>query len=181
MTNYSASNGEHGREHEPGAMLAMYLDDHWAAAGAGVALANRLARQNEGTPWYAELRRIADDVEEDQRTLRRLRETYGRGGFSVKRLLAEGAERIGRLKLNGALIGYTPLARVLELEAMIAGVKGKRLLWSSLRHTEAARSVDVDQMESRAKSQLDALVALHAEASVLAFTSHGETLHAPTR
>jgi hypothetical protein len=163
------ANGGRGRDHDPKQMLSIYLDDHWAGAGAGSSLANRLAAENEGTQWYADIRRVADAIDEDQRTLRRLRETYAGGGFSVKRALAQGAERVGRLKLNGSLIGYTPLARVLELEALIAGVKSKRLLWRSLRRTDAAQSVDLDHMESRAKEQLDMLISIHKEASAIAF------------
>jgi hypothetical protein len=85
-------------------------------------------------------------------------------------------ERVARLKLNGSLIGYSPLSRVLELEALIAGVKAKRLLWDSLRHTEAARGVDLDLMESRAKQQLDTLVAIHEEAAAIAFAAREPAL-----
>ena len=169
MTKHDGDNGEQTPGHDPAKWLGIYLDDHWAAAGAGCALAKRLAEQNEGTQWYAELRRIADEVELDEQTLQRLRETRGKRGFSVKRLVAQGAERIGRLKPNGALTGYTPLARVLELEALIAGVRSKRLLWRSLRQTDAARDVDLDQLESRAKAQVDTLQSIHKEATALAF------------
>ena len=145
MTKHSTHNGDTG-EHDPQELLGIYLDDHWAGAGAGTSLANRLATQNEGTQWSAELRRIADEIEQDQLTLGRLREACGSDGFSIKRLAAKAVERVSWLKLNGSLIGYSPLSRVLELEALIVGVKGKRLLWGSLRHTEAARDIDLDLM-----------------------------------
>jgi hypothetical protein len=168
-------NGDTG-EHDPQELLGIYLDDHWAGAGAGTSLANRLATENEGTQWYADLRRIADEIEQDQRALRRVREACAGGGFSVKRLMAQGAERVGRLKTNGSLIGYSPLSRVLELEALISGVKAKRLLWQSLRHTDAAAHVDLDQMESRTKAQLETLVAIHEQAATIAFTAHEPAL-----
>ena len=170
------STGDHGQDHDPKKMLSIYLDDHWAGAGAGLSLAKRLAAENEGTQWYAEIRRVADAIDEDQRTLGRLRETYAGGGFSVKRMLAQGAERVGRLKLNGSLVGYTPLARVLELEALIAGVKSKRLLWRSLRRTDVAQNVDLDHMESRAKEQIDTLISIHKEASAIAFAEREPAL-----
>jgi hypothetical protein len=163
---------EHHRnepEHDPHKLLGIYLDDHWAASGAGTALANRLARQNKGTPWYSDLRRIAEEIEQDQEVLRQLRSSLTAGGFSVKRIAAQCAERVGRLKLNGSLIGYTPLARVLELEGLIAGVKARKLLWQSLRHTEAGRAVDLDRLETTAASQIDTLVSIHRQASGLAF------------
>ena len=110
--------------HDRAKLRSIYLDDHWAGAGAGVALAKRLAAENEGTPWHAALCRIAVDIEADQQTLAELRVTeQGDRGFSFKRALAQGAERVGRLKLNGRLVGYSPLARVLELEALMSGVR----------------------------------------------------------
>ena len=167
--NLSRDRRAHARDHDPHKLLQIYLDDHWAASGAGTALANRIVRENEGTQWHAELRRIADEIEQDQATLAQLRETLTSGGFSVKRVLAQAAERGGRLKLNGSLIGYTPLARVLELEGLIAGVKARQLLWRSLRHTDAAGRVDIDRHESLAESQVERLVAIHQQASALAF------------
>jgi hypothetical protein len=161
--------GHQGRAHDPHELLRIYLDDHWAAAGAGTALANRIARENEGTQWYSELRRIADEIEADQETLRQLRSTLASDGFSLKRQAAKWAEKVGRLKLNGSLIGYTPLARVLELEGLIAGVKARQMLWRSLRHTEAAGRVDLDRLESTAGSQVDTLEAIHQQATALAF------------
>ena len=159
----------HGSGHDPHKLLGIYLDDHWAAAGAGTALANRVARENEGTQWHADLRRIADEIEQDQATLRELRAALANDGFSLKRRLAQAAERVGRLKLNGSLIGYTPLARVLELEGLIAGVKARQQLWRSLRHTDAARRVDLDRLESIAQSQVERLEAIHQQAAALAF------------
>jgi hypothetical protein len=160
---------EHGHEHDPQKLLRIYLDDHWAASGAGTALAKRIARENEGTKWHPELRKIADEIESDQETLRDLRAALTSGGFSVKRAFTQTAERIGRLKLNGSLIGYTPLARVLELEGLIAGVKARQLLWRSLRNTDAAGRVDLDRLESVAESQVERLMAIHRQATALAF------------
>ena len=93
VTNHRTHNGDIG-EHDPQELLGIYLDDHWAGAGAGTSLANRLASENEGTKWYGELRRIADEIEEDQRTLGGLREACGSDGFSVKRLVAQAVERV---------------------------------------------------------------------------------------
>jgi hypothetical protein len=53
----------------------------------------------------------------------------------VKVLLGWGAEKAGRLKLNGELLGYSPLSRLEELEALSLGVEGKLALWTALRRT----------------------------------------------
>ena len=36
--------------------------------------------------------------------------------------LARAAERASRLKLNGRVLGYSPLSRVIELETLGAGI-----------------------------------------------------------
>ena len=42
-------------------------------------------------------------------------------------------EKIGRLKPNGQLTGYSPLSRVVELEGLALGITGKLSLWKALR------------------------------------------------
>ena len=49
-----------------------------------------------------------------------------------KAAVAWVGEKVGRLKLNGQIRGYSPLSRVLELEALAVGVRGKLALWESL-------------------------------------------------
>ena len=46
----------------------------------------------------------------------------------LKPLAAVFGERLGRLKLNGRLWGYSPLSRLDELELLQIGVVGKRML-----------------------------------------------------
>ncbi len=92
-------------------------------------------------------------------------------GFSFKRVLAQGVERVGRLKLNGRLVGYSPLSRVLELEALMSGVQAKRGLWRALRQSGEFTGGDVDlsDLERRAIEQLDALSGIHEQAARLVF------------
>jgi hypothetical protein len=49
----------------------------------------------------------------------------------VKIGLAVGAERLGRLKLNGRLGTYSPLSRFMELDVLAMGIEGKKLLWTT--------------------------------------------------
>lgn len=153
----------------------IYLDDHWAGAGAGVALAKRLASENETTAWQAELARIATDIEDDQRTLASLRDRHDRPRFSLKRTLAIAFERVGRLKMNGRLTAYSPLSRVLEIELLMAGVQAKLRLWRALRHCDRSIvDVDLDAMERRALDQLEQLGRIHDQAAHVAFAAWRE-------
>jgi len=79
----------------------MYLADHAAAATAGLELALRTARSNASTPFGDALRGLADEIEDDRRTLRRVVSELGFKESRTKEALAWAAERVGRLKLNG--------------------------------------------------------------------------------
>lgn len=159
-------------------LLEIYLDDHWAGAGAGENLASRLAANNARTRWAQALDDVARAVEEDDRTLQEIRERLGVNGGTAKRTIAQIGERLSRLKLNGRLIRYSPLSRLIEAEALIAGVSAKRLLWTALAIVATADPVlagyDFAGLEQRADGQLTVLRKFHKEAAELAL-SPGET------
>ena len=78
------------------------------------------------------------------------------------------AEKVGRLKPNDQLRGYTPLARLLELEGLLGGIHGKQALWRALLH---AGLVDADRgraLLAGARNQVAAVQRLHRAAAVLA-------------
>jgi hypothetical protein len=92
---------------------------------------------------------------------------------TVKMAAAWSAEKLGRLKLNGRILGYSPLSRVVEIEALTLGVTGRILLWEALAATEPVAAqlheVDLDELIRRARSQLRRLRRLRVEAAGEAF------------
>ena len=52
-------------------------------------------------------------------------------GSRLKELVALAGEKVGRLKPNGQVRGYSPLSRLLELETLSVGISGKLALWRS--------------------------------------------------
>ncbi len=112
--------------------LRIYLQDHLAGSTAGLELARRTRGANEGTEYGPPLARIADEIEADRRHLVGIVEELGFGGDRLKIMAAWGLEKVGRLKLNGQLTGYSPLSRLVELEGLLAGITGKKGLWVSL-------------------------------------------------
>src|SRR4051794_9080376 len=122
-------------------LLAIYLNDHLAGSAAGADLAGRLAGENRSHPRFAAaLQRLATEVREDRDTLRTLMGDLDVGVDRAKQLVAWTAEKVGRLKLNGRLLGYSPLSRVEELEALRLAVTGKRMLWIGLDELSAVAS-----------------------------------------
>lgn len=91
----------------------------------------------------------------------------------MKPFIAVLGERLGRLKLNGRLRGYSPLSRLVELELLQVGVAGKRRLWRALEHTQNERlsGMDLGALAERATGQMRRLEALQLKAASLALQS----------
>ncbi len=145
------------RRPTPDRLLEIYLADHLAASTAGVALARRTAASNAGTALGDVLRRLATEIEEDRRTLQSIVAELGFRESKPKDAVAWVGEKVGRLKLNGQLRGYSPLSRILELEALSVGVAGKLALWQSLQSvsglSERLSGFELDQLAERARRQ----------------------------
>ena len=116
-------------------LLAIYLNDHLAGSTVGIKLARRACASNQGTPLGEYLERLASEIESDRQTLERLMAELGIRPNRLKTIGAWAAEKLGRLKLNGQLTGYSPLSRFLELESLYLGITGKRELWRALQRT----------------------------------------------
>lgn len=157
---------------EVGRLLPIYLNDHLAGATLGLELSRRLRSSNQGDPEMGPpLARICSEIEADRETLVQLMERLEIGRDRVKPALAWLAERLGRLKLNGQLRGYSPLSRVLELEILSSGVGGKVQLWNALeqRFGESLDGFDFDRLAARADTQGRRLEDLHLAAARRAF------------
>jgi hypothetical protein len=140
-----------------GRLLAIYLNDHLAGATAGVELTKRALRSNRGSELGTFLGHLLIEIEEDKRSLEQVIDVLGVKKSAIKRPAAVVAERLGRLKLNGRLTGYSPLSRVLELEGLALGVEAKLALWENLRDVrvlpEDGAGVDLDGLIARAGRQ----------------------------
>lgn len=157
-------------------LLSIYLRDHLALATGGTALAERILENNRDNAFGEALAPIVDDINEDEQTLKQVLEILGVRHSPTKEAIAWLGEKLGRLKLNGKIVSYSPLSRLVSLEALSVGVHGKRALWRSLlqaaeRFPEMAESVDLEALERRATDQLDKLQKLQERAAEVAFTS----------
>lgn len=154
-----------------GELLAIYLNDHLAGATLGVELARRLRASNQGEPEFGPaLAELCAEIEADRETLKGVMDQLEVGQSKLKPLAAIVGERLGRLKLNGRLWGYSPLSRLDELELLQIGVAGKRRLWRALERTYAddLRRFDFAALAERATEQLRRLETLHLRAAALA-------------
>jgi hypothetical protein len=157
----------------PAELLETYLQDHRAGAETGGDLAHRVAEENAGTPYEPFLVRLAQEIEQDTGILEDVMGRFGVRKPAFKMAGAKVTERLGHLKPNEQLAGYSPLSRVLELEGLRAGVQAKLGLWDSL--AQIAPSDDrLDEAEmagcaARAEAQLQELREHHGRAAREAF------------
>lgn len=151
--------------------LAIYLNDHLAGSVVGVELARRARASNEETELGRTLAEVCGEIEADQQTLRRLMARLDIAESKVKISGAWVAEKLGRLKPNGQLRGYSPLSRVVELEGLCAGVAGKAMLWKALGETFGGglSGYDFDSLAARAEAQEKRLEACRLDAAAIAF------------
>jgi hypothetical protein len=142
-------------------LLGIYLNDHLAGATFGAAMARRALNEDRTDPLGRALGIVAPQIEEDRASLLALMGGLGVGTSEAKQLLARAAELAGRLKLNGRVVGSSPLSRLVEFEALVMGIRGKASLWRTLReiagtHPELGPA-ELDRLLARAESQLELL------------------------
>ena len=155
-------------------LLSIYLNDHLAGATIGVELAKRTLGSNRGTEFELPLSKLTAEIVEDRQTLTALMERLGVPRRSWKVTGAFLAEKVARLKLNGQVVGYSPLSRVVELESLQLGVEGKAAMWRTLREFAGwDKRIDGQEMarlERRAGNQRRGLEELRVAAARIAFS-----------
>ena len=73
---------------------------------------------------------------------------------AVKIGLVRAAGRLGRLKLNGKVFKRSPLSRVVELEVLVVGIRGKEALWAALLAADLnLEGIDLEALVKSARTQ----------------------------
>jgi len=152
--------------------LGIYINDHRAGGAAGLALARRCLSENEHSALGETLRHIVDEIAQDVDTLINVRRSLALKDDRLKRVIARVGERLSRFKLNGRLRGYSPLSRLLEIEALLAGIDAKRSLWLALHQRDSSACLagfDLPALARRAEDQRERLRPHHLEAARAVF------------
>jgi hypothetical protein len=153
-------------------LLAIYLNDHLAGSAGALELVGRALASNRGTEFEGFLERFRREIEYDRTALEELMDRFEIGEDRLKLGAAWAAEKVGRLKLNGALRGYSPLSRVVELEALTIAVNGKLAMWRALAELSedpVLADFDIERFADRAVVQLRDLERHRGAAARLAF------------
>jgi len=157
--------------------LPIYMDDHFAMIAGELELIQRVAGENASHELGPFLETYQVEVETQRNLLQGLLATQGQRPSQAKQTISWLAEKLGRLKPNDAWSGYTNLARVLELEGLIAAAHARQLLWETLRRAMADDAENLPRLDDAkciADQHVGALGEFHKRAQQLAFAAdHG--------
>ena len=149
--------------------LATYLNDHLGGSATGRQLAQRALQANRGNEYGVVLEDIVRQIEEDVASLEMVMDRLGVKPDRVKEAMGWTFEKVGRLKLNGQLLGYSPLSRLVELEGLMLGITGKRAMWVALSSVLAGDprldGTDFDHLAERAREQRRTVERLRRQAA----------------
>jgi hypothetical protein len=149
-------------------LLGVYLNDHLAGSTAGVGRARMARDANQGTEFGGPLGEVCGQIEADRATLGQIIEELGVGRSRLKPAIGWLGERLGRLKPNGQLRGYSPLGRVVDLEMLLLGITGKIRLWVLLDQLlDGETTADLPTLIRSAESQRSTIEGLQARAARL--------------
>lgn len=155
------------------ALLRIYLNDHLAGSTVGLELARRTRSENADNSVGEYLDTLVRELREDRATLLSVMSALGLPRDQLKVGVAWLGEKLGRLKLNGRWLRYSPLSRLVELEGLCVGTEGRLSMWRSLRRLsgrdERLRRFDFAALISRAEQQRRTLERLRQQASDEAF------------
>jgi hypothetical protein len=137
--------------------LATYLNDHLAGSTGGLELVRRAASENKDNDLGAFLSGLAKEIEADRESLKEIMAALGVREDRLKVAAGWLMEKIGRLKPNAQLTGYSPLSPLVELEGLLLGVQGKLAMWSALLEIAGPPPLDAPRLQelaARAEGQV---------------------------
>ena len=152
--------------------LSIYLNDHLAGATAGLELFRRAA--SGASPRHRQtLARLTSEVDQDRESLIDIMTALEIPVRHYKVAVGWLGEKVGRAKPNGRLVGRSPLSSLLEVEALVLGVRGKAAGWQALRavvkQDDRLSQTRLDELIVRAGRQSDELEQLRQEIATEVF------------
>jgi len=139
--------------------LSTFLNDHLAGSIGAIKMVEDLRDTHEGQPLERFLKTLGEDIQSDQRDLKRLMKALGIKEGKVRKAGAWIAEKASHVKLRVADVGEANLALLQSLETLSVGIFGKRLLWRTLdaaiARTARKAGLDLATLEKRAAKQFE--------------------------
>lgn len=129
-------------------LLAVYVNDHIAAAAGGIELVSRMIGVHRGTEREQPLRQLLDELREEKAAIIGIAQALDFPVRQYKQVATWIAEKVSRAKLNGHLLSRSPSSDLVEFEFLASAVRGKRSGLETLRIAAAADSrIDADLLD----------------------------------
>mgnify|MGYP007059522315 CR=1 FL=1 len=152
--------------------LKIYVNDHLALLVAETELAQRCHGSNQDGALGLFLQQLVGDLLIEQDVLKEMLRSVGGSESLIKQGMACLAEKAGRFKLNYALLEYSDLSRLVELETLGVGAAERMSFWENLRATRGADTrlshVDFAERHEQAQRHYDVLGKHRLEAATAA-------------
>ena len=150
-----------------------YLNDHLAGAEAAIQLVERCRAREPDNPLGHLLQALIVDIREDLKDLEAVVRALGIQPNRVKRASAQGLELLASLRMSLPVLGTgsSEASRLEEIEVLILGLEGKRMMWAALAGLNDPRleRFDLATLERRASEQRDRLHPWHVQLASAAF------------
>lgn len=154
-------------------LLTIYLHDHHAGAKGALELLERIEESNSDNTFGQHAKKLRLEFQQDKQVLEDIMAAVDVTPSATKDAGAWVVEKLARLKLNGRVVDYSPLSRVVEFEALAVGLSGRLRLWPALKIARQAderlAGFDFDHLLERTCQQRDDVEKLHAQACEGAF------------
>lgn len=130
-------------------LLAIYVNDHLAAATGGVSLAKRSRDAHRGVDdeLHELLAWFHEQIVWDRGQLVRALDLLGAPKDRLKIVAGAVGEVVGRVKSNGRIIKRSPLSSLIELEGLSIAVHGKSRGWLVLQELAHPKLAPIDWAE----------------------------------
>ncbi|MEX2586620.1 MAG: hypothetical protein WD602_01315, partial [Actinomycetota bacterium] len=154
----------------------IYLNDNLALLVGAQALARRAGQLNRGEDLGSYLSGLAAEFEMDLSALKNIMNELSVAPSRVKVPAVRAGVFFGRFKLNGRILKYSDLSRVVELEALCLLTASKQRFWESVADAGLDTSPEPapDALAGRSARQLERLSQLRREAAKQALALPGE-------
>ena len=155
--------------------LPVYLNDHLAGSIGALEMLDDLIETHLGKPLGQFLRALREDIEVDQRELKRIMEQLGIDESGTRKAGAWVAQKVLRAKLRVGDSDEPNLALLQSLESLSLGIAGKRSLWRTLDVARGSgkglNGFDFARLEKRAAAQFGRVEAQRLEIARQIFTA----------
>ncbi|GAA4753052.1 hypothetical protein GCM10023328_40310 [Modestobacter marinus] len=129
-------------------LLAVYVNDHLAAAAGGIELVSRMIGVHRGTDREQPLRQLLDELREEKAAITGIAQALDFPVRQYKQVATWVAEKASRAKLNGHLLTRSPSSDLVEFEFLASAVRGKRSGFETLRIAATVDSrIDADLLD----------------------------------